>query len=229
MSLLLALAQQCIAVIAGTESSDGSARPASEPMQLRDDELVQKLLAGDEASFRALVTRLSPLLLRLARSYVRSDALAEEVVQDTWLAVLEGLPGFAGRSSLKTWVVHILINRARTRGTREARVVPLSSLGKGEDSAPSADHFNESGGWRSAPEPISPERLLDNKQTRARVDAAIAALPEQQRLVIELRDVAELDSEEVCELLKLSANNQRVLLHRARDKVRAALIEASDR
>lgn len=224
MSLLLSLAQHCIAVIAGTDSSDGSSRSASAPALVRDDELVQKLLDGDEASFRALVTRLQPLLLRLARTYVRSDAIAEEVVQDTWLAVLEGLPGFAGRSSLKTWVVHILINRARTRGTREARVVPLSSLAKGEDSAPSADHFNESGGWRSAPEPISPERLLDNKETRARVEAAIAMLPEQQRLVIELRDVAELESEEVCELLKLSANNQRVLLHRARDKVRAALI-----
>jgi len=224
MSLLLSLAQHCIAVIAGTDSPDG-ARAAPVPA-LRDDELVQKLLEGDEASFRVLVTRLQPLLLRLARSYVRSEAIAEEVVQDTWLAVLEGLPGFAGRSSLKTWVVHILINRARTRGTREARVVPLSSLGKDDDSVPSADHFNESGGWRSAPAPISPERLLDNKETRTAVEAAIATLPEQQRLVIELRDIAELESEEVCELLKLSANNQRVLLHRARDKVRAALVAA---
>jgi len=121
-------------------------------------------------------------------------------------------------------VVHILLNRARTRGVREARVVPLSSLGKSEDSAPSVDLFSESGGWRSAPAPISPERLLESKESRARVDVAIAALPEQQRLVIELRDVAGLESEEVCELLKLSANNQRVLLHRARDKVRAALV-----
>jgi RNA polymerase sigma-70 factor (ECF subfamily) len=226
VSLLLSLAQHCIAVIGGADAVDGSSDKARAPSQMRDEELVQKLLDGDEASFRALVTRLQPLLLRLARTYVRSDAIAEEVVQDTWLAVLEGLPGFAGRSSLKTWVVHILVNRARTRGVREARVVPLSSLAKGDDSVPSVDHFNESGGWQSAPEPISPERLLDNKETRARVDAAIAALPDQQRLVIELRDVAGLESEEVCELLKLSANNQRVLLHRARDKVRAALINA---
>lgn len=225
MSLLLSIAQHCIAVITDADAVDG-ARKATAPSIARDDELVQKLLDGDEASFRAFVTRLQPLLLRLARTYVRSDAIAEEVVQDTWLAVLEGLPGFAGRSSLKTWVVHILINRARTRGTREARIVPLSSLAKGDDTVPSADHFNESGHWQSAPEPISPERMLDNKETRARVDAAIAALPEQQRLVIELRDVAGLESEEVCELLKLSANNQRVLLHRARDKVRAALIAA---
>jgi RNA polymerase sigma-70 factor, ECF subfamily len=225
MSLLLAIAQSCIAVITDADAVDG-ARKAAAPSAPRDEELVQKLLDGDEASFRGLVNRLQPLLLRLARTYVRSEAIAEEVVQDTWLAVLEGLPGFAGRSSLKTWVVHILINRARTRGAREARVVPLSSLAKGDDVAPSADHFNESGGWQSAPEPISPERLLDSKETRARVDAAIAALPEQQRLVIELRDVAGLESEEVCELLKLSANNQRVLLHRARDKVRAALIAA---
>jgi len=226
MSLLLSLAQHCIAVIGGAEAVDSSSDKARAPSQMRDEELVQKLLDGDETSYRALVTRLQPLLLRLARTYVRSDAIAEEVVQDTWLAVLEGLPGFAGRSSLKTWVVHILVNRARTRGVREARVVPLSSLAKSDDTVPSADSFNESGGWQSAPEPISPERLLDNKETRARVDAAIAALPEQQRLVIELRDVAGLESEEVCELLKLSANNQRVLLHRARDKVRAALITA---
>jgi RNA polymerase sigma-70 factor, ECF subfamily len=224
MSMLLSLAQHCIAVVTGADAVDGGSRKAPAPSLMRDDELVQKLLDGDEASFRALVTRLQPLLLRLARTYVRSDAIAEEVVQDTWLAVLEGLPGFAGRSSLKTWVVHILVNRARTRGVREARVVPLSSLAKSEDTVPSADHFNESGGWQSAPEPISPERLLDNKETRTRVDAAIAALSEQQRLVIELRDVAGLESEEVCELLKLSANNQRVLLHRARDKVRSALI-----
>lgn len=225
MSFLLSIAQSCIAVITDADAVDG-ARKAAAPSALRDEQLVQKLLDGDEASFRGLVTRLQPLLLRLARTYVRSEAIAEEVVQDTWLAVLEGLPGFAGRSSLKTWVVHILINRARTRGAREARVVPLSSLAKNDDVVPSADHFNESGGWQSAPEPISPERLLDSKETRARVDAAIAALPEQQRLVIELRDVAGLESEEVCELLKLSANNQRVLLHRARDKVRAALIAA---
>jgi RNA polymerase sigma-70 factor (ECF subfamily) len=225
MSMLLSLAHHCIAVVTGSDAVNGS-RNAPAPSALRDDELVQKLLDGDEPSFRALVTRVQPLLLRLARTYVRSAAIAEEVVQDTWLAVLEGLPGFAGRSTLKTWIVHILINRARTRGVREARVVPLSSLAKGDDAVPSADRFNESGGWQSAPEPISPERLLDSKETRARVDAAIAGLPEQQRLVIELRDVAGLESEEVCELLKLSANNQRVLLHRARDKVRAALIAA---
>lgn len=224
MSLLLGLAQHCIAVVTDVTSDGSSRRPENAPTSLRDDELVKKLLEGDEPSFRALVTRLQPLLLRLARSFVRSEAIAEEVVQDTWLAVLEGLPGFAGRSSIKTWVVHILLNRARTRGAREARIVPLSSLAKGDDSAPSADLFSESGGWRSAPEPISPERMLDSKETRARLDAAIAALPEQQRLVIELRDVAGLESEEVCELLKLSANNQRVLLHRARDKVRAVLV-----
>jgi RNA polymerase sigma-70 factor (ECF subfamily) len=221
MSLLLSLAQHCIAVV--TDASEGSSHHPA-PTVLRDDELVKKLLEGDEPSFRALVTRLQPLLLRLARNFVRSEAIAEEVVQDTWLAVLEGLPGFAGRSSMKTWVVHILLNRARTRGAREARIVPLSSLAKGDESAPSVDLFSESGGWRSAPEPISPERMLDSKETRARLDAAIAALPEQQRLVIELRDVAGLPSEEVCELLKLSANNQRVLLHRARDKVRTALV-----
>jgi len=223
VSPFLQLAQQCVAVVSDATSDGSSRRPEPARSLPADDELVQKLLAGDEPSFRALVTRLQPLLLRLARGFVRSEAIAEEVVQDTWLALLEGLPGFAGRSSLKTWVVHILLNRARTRGAREARVVPLSSLAKGEDSAPSAELFTDSGGWRSAPEPISPERLLDSKETRARVAAAIATLPDQQRLVIELRDVAGLESEEVCELLKLSANNQRVLLHRARDKVRAAL------
>jgi len=195
----------------------------------RDHELVQRLLRGDESAFRVLVRELQPLLLRLAQTVVRSAAVAEEVVQDTWLAVLLGLANFAGRSSLKTWIVRILFNRARTRAVREVRSLPLSALTADDDPCPSLDAFEHDGSWRSAPsafpEAASPELLLADAEGRALVEEAIAELPEQQRLVIELHDVAELDASEVCQLLNLSGANQRVLLHRARHKVRAALLK----
>jgi RNA polymerase sigma-70 factor (ECF subfamily) len=195
----------------------------------RDHELVQRLLRGDEQAFRGLVGELQPLLLRLAQTVVRSTSVAEEVVQDTWLAVLSGLATFAGRSSLKTWIVRILFNRARTRAVREQRSVPMSALGSDDELTPSADTFTADGAWRNAPgsfpEASSPELLLADAEARALVEEAIAALPEQQRLVIELHDVAELDASEVCALLDLSDANQRVLLHRARHKVRSLLMK----
>jgi RNA polymerase sigma-70 factor (ECF subfamily) len=197
------------------------------PAEHPDGALVARLLAGDEAEFRALVSALHPLLLRLASSIVRSAGVAEEVVQDTWLATLEGLPGFAGRSSLKTWVLRILYNLARTRAVREVRSVPFSALGPEQAGGRSADEFDALGAWRDAPrawdDAASPERALSDVQTRGVIEDAIAMLPEQQRLVIALRDVAELDSTEVCAMLGLSEANQRVLLHRARHKVRLAL------
>jgi RNA polymerase sigma-70 factor (ECF subfamily) len=199
------------------------------PSGARDYELVQRLLRGDEAAFRSLVHELQPLLLRLAQTVVRSAAIAEEVVQDTWLAVLQGLTKFAGRSSLKTWIVRILFNRARTRAVREVRSLPLSALAADDELCPSIDAFAQDGSWSSAPvafpEAASPELLLADAEARTLVEEAIAELPEQQRLVIELHDVAELDASEVCQLLNLSDANQRVLLHRARHKVRAALLK----
>lgn len=213
--------------------SDAASKLPNALALARDQELVQRLLRGDEPSFAGLVRELQPLLLRLAQTVVRSTSVAEEVVQDTWLAVLQGLARFAGRSSLKTWIVRILYNRARSRAVREVRSLPLSALAAGDDPAPPIDAFTQDGSWRSAPaafpEAASPELLLANAEARALVEAAIAELPEQQRLVIELHDVAELDASEVCQLLKLSDANQRVLLHRARHKVRAALLKHTGR
>ncbi|MFI5306928.1 MAG: RNA polymerase sigma factor [Polyangiales bacterium] len=193
-----------------------------------DCELVARLLAGDEPAFERVFGELQPLLLRLAGTIVRDSAVSEEVTQDTWLAVLEGLPNFEGRSSLKTWVVRILLNRARTRAARERRSLPFSALAEGER-APPAAAFNAEGAWCTAPralgELLTPERLTADRELSAHVQRAIAELPEQQRLVIELRDVAELDAADVCSLLGLSDANQRVLLHRARHRLRAVLAE----
>ncbi len=202
-----------------------AARPSSPSA---DRELVARLLAGDEHAFQRVFVELQPLLLRLASAIVHDAAVGEEVAQDTWLAVLEGLPGFEGRSSLKTWVVRILLNRARTRAARERRSLPFSALAEGQR-APPADAFNAEGAWRSPPralgDTLTPERLAADQQLREHVKRAIAELPEQQRLVVELRDVAQLDAADVCSLLELSATNQRVLLHRARHKLREALAE----
>jgi RNA polymerase sigma-70 factor (ECF subfamily) len=155
--------------------------------------------------------------------------VAEEVVQDTWIAVLRGLRGFEGRSSLKTWIFRILVNVARTRFARENRSVPFSSLGGAEDdrAEPSVDpdRFAEDGQWRSPPRDWHelPETRLLSRETCGVIDEAIASLPRNQAEVITLRDVGGWSSGEVCTLLEISEGNQRVLLHRARSKVRAAL------
>jgi RNA polymerase sigma-70 factor (ECF subfamily) len=164
----------------------------------------------------------------VARSFVRTDALAEEVVQDTWLAVLRGLDRFEGRSSLKTWIFHILVNRARTRAVREARTIPFSSLAGAEaheGAAVDPALFDGDGRWARRPLQLDtdPERHLLAGELRGRLLDAVAELPEGQRAVIALRDLAGVPSEEVCDLLGVSAVNQRVLLHRARTRVRAAL------
>ena len=200
-----------------------------------DAELLVALRAGDEAAFATLVDRYGPLLLRVARMHVRTEAAAEDVVQETWLGVLRGLERFEGRSSLKTWLVRIAQNRARTRGERDARSVPLSSLaGAGEEDGPTVDadrflddgHPRWPGHWAAAPRPWEmPEARLLGRETLEVVREAIAALPERQAAVIALRDVEGLTSEEVCDLLDLSEGNQRVLLHRARARVREALAE----
>lgn len=201
--------------------------PASQAS--RDELVVALLLEGDEDAFHRLVSELQPLLLRLAMTIVRGGSVAEEVVQDTWLAVMQGLPQFAGRSSLKTWIVRILFNRARTRAVREARSVPFSALGSTPEDAAGEESFALDGSWRNAPrswdDVATPERMLSDAQTRMLLEQVIEQLPPQQRLVIELRDIAELESGEVCEILDLSEANQRVLLHRARLKVRTALAQ----
>jgi RNA polymerase sigma-70 factor, ECF subfamily len=198
-----------------------------------DHLLVERLRAGDEEAFMDLVVSWSPSMLRVARMYVPSQAVAEDVVQETWLGVLNGIDRFEGRSSLRTWVFSILVNRARTRGERERRTVPFAALAREESAdgftAVDADRFvgsgSEIGAWAAPPVRWweEPERALDSAEAVARIQSEIDKLPEMQRLVITMRDVDGLSSEEVRSALEISETNQRVLLHRARAKVRAAL------
>lgn len=201
-------------------------------MQLTDDAaVVAALRRGDEAAFTDLVTAYSASLLRLAQDFVRTRSVAEEVVQETWLAVLNGIDRFEGRSSLKTWLFRILVNKAKTRGVREARTVPFSALAvEGDERAVPEERFRGPdnlwpGHWASPPRALDtvPEQRLLAREARERIAEALETLPDSQRVVVTLRDVAGWDSDEVCEALGLSEGNQRVLLHRGRAKLRAAL------
>jgi len=192
-----------------------------------DAAVVAALRRGDEAAFASLIERYQASLLRLAKAYVATPEQAEDAVAETWLGVLHGIDRFEGRSSLRTWIFRILVNRAKTKGVREHRSVPFSALeGGGDDPEPAVDpeRFRD-GAWSAPPaswEGIPEERLL-GAETRAVVEAAIAALPETQRAVITLRDVRGFTALETCEALDITEANQRVLLHRARSKVRARL------
>jgi RNA polymerase sigma-70 factor, ECF subfamily len=198
-----------------------------------DEELVRALRAGDEAAFMALVRRYQALMLRIAIGYVRTEAVAEEVVQETWCAVLHGIDRFEGRAALKTWIMRILTNRAKTRGQREARCIPFSAVAENEPDEPAvdpdrflpADHPRYPNHWAAAPAEWSqtPDERLVSAETRECIRAAIAGLPARQQVVISLRDVEGWSPEEVCDLMNLTENNQRVLLHRARSHVRAEL------
>jgi RNA polymerase sigma-70 factor, ECF subfamily len=198
-----------------------------------DGELVAALRRGDEEAFKALVDAYSPFLLRLAMMHVPSRAIAEEVVQDTWVGVLRGLDRFEGRSSLRTWVTSILLNTARTRGRREGRIVPFALLRRryeeGSGPAVDPDRFQgrrgERPGWWARPPAAweSPEESLGADETRRVLLESIRDLPPRQREVIALRDLSGWTSEEVCDVMGISEANQRVLLHRARSKVREAL------
>ena len=195
-----------------------------------DHALVVRLRAGDEAAFSELVDRYDAQLRRLARTFVRTNALADDVVQETWLAVVRGLDRFEERSSLKTWLFRILVNRARTRAVREARQIPFSSLDPGDDAGgPSVDpsRFGADGTWAQPPLRLEaePETQLLSQELRGRLGEIVDTLPEQQRTVILLRDVAGLDGPEVAEALGISEGNQRVILHRARTHVRTELAE----
>jgi RNA polymerase sigma-70 factor (ECF subfamily) len=195
-----------------------------------DEALVAGVPSGDEADFADLVGDWSRSMLVVAQDFVSTEASAEEVVQDTWLAVLRGIDRFEGRSSLRTWVYRILVNTAKTRGVRESRTVPWSSLG-GEDAGPTVDpaRFRDAddqypGGWVSFPQEWrSSEGDVLAGELRTLVRSAFDDLPDRQRVVITLRDVMGHSSDEVCHLLDISGANQRVLLHRARASVRARL------
>jgi RNA polymerase sigma-70 factor (ECF subfamily) len=186
------------------------------------------LRAGDEAAFLRLVRRHHASMLRVAAAYVRSRAVAEEVAQDAWLGVLRGLDSFEGRGSLRAWIFGIVANRAKSRAARELRTVPLSALdGRGDDGGPavSPDRFRGeddewAGHWAAPPEPW-PDDRVQSGELLALVRAGLERLPPAQRAVMSMRDVAGMESAEVCEALGISEANQRVLLHRARSRVRA--------
>jgi RNA polymerase sigma-70 factor, ECF subfamily len=196
-----------------------------------DAELVVRLRDGEESAFAELIDRYGATMLRVAQMYVRDRATAEEVVQETWLAVLNGIDRFEGRSSLKTWLFRILTNRAKTRGERDGRMLPFSALaGAGEEAdEPSVDPDRflgpdspHPGAWAAPPRAWPQDRVLE-RETLGVIEMAIDQLPEAQREVIRLRDVEGWSPMEVADALEITDGNQRVLLHRARSKVRAAL------
>jgi RNA polymerase sigma-70 factor, ECF subfamily len=196
-------------------------------------DLVTQLRAGDEAAMAQLVDQWSPAMLRVARSFVDSPQSAEDVVQDAWLGMLSGLARFEGRSSLRTWTFSILVNRARTRGAREARTLPQSPLNA--QGGPAADDWlagpagAQAWNWSSIDAPsrwdTAPESVVLSKEVLRQLDRALSALPPRQRRVVTMRDVSGMSADEVCAALNISPQNQRVLLHRARAILRAALAE----
>lgn len=191
-----------------------------------DPVIVERLRARDETMFAVLIDVWSPGMLRAARAYVADDHTAQDVVQEAWLGVLRGIDRFEARSSLRTWVFRILVNKAKTRGVRDARVVPT-----GDDHGPTVDPARfrgpddpYPGHWRSAPAAWpAPEDDAVAAETRRELAAALAGLPARPRVVVTLRDVTGHSGDEVCEMLSISAANQRVLLHRGRAALRAAL------
>jgi RNA polymerase sigma-70 factor, ECF subfamily len=198
-----------------------------------DLELIARLKAGDEAAFMHLVDTLGPSMLRIAQMYVQSAAVAEDVVQDAWIGVLRGIDRFEGRSSLRTWIFRIVTNIAKTRGQREGRSIPFATLAGDDLGSPTFDPSmfrgpedgEWPGHWSSIPSDwrTIPETRLLGSETLAVAHRAIEALPPMQAEVIRLRDVLGWSSDEVRNALDLTETNQRVLLHRARTKVRRAL------
>ena len=186
-----------------------------------DADLLARLRAGDERAFVILVQRYHAAMFRLACSFVPNAAVAEEVVQDTWLGVLRGIGGFEGRSSFRTWLFRILVNRARSAGERERRTVAIGDTG----AAVAASRFDDSGAWLSPPEHWieEVEDRIEAGKLAGLIRTAIGDLPDRQRQVVTLRDIDGLTSEEVCGVLDISESNQRVLLHRGRSRLRQAI------
>ncbi len=189
--------------------------------------LIRRILDGEESAFAELVEQYNGSMIRLAMAFVPSQAVAHEVVQEAWMGVLTGLDSFEGRSTLKTWIFRILTNRAKTRGTREARTVPFSALGRGDEDAPiEAERFTSKGRWATPPSPwavSTPEALLQQKEAMQVLTASIEQLPPNQRAVVAMRDIDGWESADVCNVLEISETNQRVLLHRGRTRLRRAL------
>jgi RNA polymerase sigma-70 factor (ECF subfamily) len=189
--------------------------------------LIDALRAGDEAAFTELVCRFHQPLVRFATTYVRNPDLAEDVVQETWLAVLRGLAAFEGRSAFRTWVFQICANRARSAAVRQRRTLPRDPSVLADDLADVETSFRPDGSWRSPPTPwtASTEELRRDEVLVARIRSAIDELPEGQRQVMTLRDVAGLTAAQVCAVMSINEVNQRVLLHRGRARVRRILAE----
>jgi RNA polymerase sigma-70 factor (ECF subfamily) len=209
---------------------------ATASMAVSDEQTLAALRAGDEDTFRDLFARSYPMMKRVARTYVASDAVAEEVVQETWTAVVTGIDRFEGRSALGTWIFSILTNQAKSHSAREKRAVPFSCVAPSgaEEPAVDPDRFQNDdeawpGHWATPPRPWQkPERRVLSLEARDHLKAALAQLPDRQRLIVGLRDVDGHSAEEVCDLLGLSQENQRVLLHRGRSRLRAVLEEYLD-
>jgi RNA polymerase sigma-70 factor (ECF subfamily) len=198
-----------------------------------DAAFLERLLAGDEAAFSELVAMYHGSLIRLALTFVGDRGAAEDVVQETWLGVIKGLPSFERRSLLKTWIFRILVNRGRTRGARDGRLVNLSAVG-GPDESPSdlIDRFSAKGRWIHPPskwQEANPEDLLVRREVVGCLEEAVASLPPNQRSVMMLRDLEGVEATDVCNILDISETNQRVLLHRARTRVRALVEESLKR
>jgi RNA polymerase sigma-70 factor, ECF subfamily len=197
---------------------------------------VAALRAGDERTFRELFARTYPMMKRIARGYVASEAVAEEIVQETWIAIVTGIDRFESRSALGTWIFSILTNQAKAHCKRERRTQPFSAVLRddGEESAVDPDRFQGDdeawpGHWATPPRPWEkPERRLLALEAREQLKRALAQLPERQRVIVGLRDIDGRSAEEVCELLDLSQENQRVLLHRGRSRLRAGLEQYVD-
>ena len=195
---------------------------------ITDQSLLERLQAGDETAFSQLVAKYHASMVRIAAIYVKEFAIAEEVAQETWIAILKGLDRFEGRSSFKTWIFTILANRAKTRATRESRYVPLELSDELEEEPSTTVRFtSDNGHWADGSAPHSwddiPETRLLGQETNGIIFRTIEALSPNQQQVIRLRDVDGFSAEEVCNMLQLSESNQRVLLHRARERVRQAL------
>jgi RNA polymerase sigma-70 factor (ECF subfamily) len=205
-------------------------RQTAAPAMTSHDErqLIEKLRAGDEATFNELVDCHHGALIRVARNYLADLSVAEEVVQEAWLGVLEGIDGFQGRSSLKSWIISIVIHKAKDRGVREKRYVAMAANGYDDADEPAVDpsRFRASGEWGLPPQQwdeLTPERLLESQESLDLLQQAIAALPGNLREVLVLRDLEELDSKEICRMLKITESNLYVRLHRARERVRETM------
>ncbi|WDR02852.1 RNA polymerase sigma factor [Devosia algicola] len=193
--------------------------------EMSDELLVVALKKGDEAAFRQIFARENAALLAFARNFVRESAAAEEAVQDTWVAVIGGIGRFEGRSTLRSWIFSVLANIARTKAKRDGRILSFSDMGF-NDPAVDPDRFSGDGTWLSPPgrwSEINPERIVGGRQLFAHAMVVMEELPPNQRAVVQLRDIEGLSAPDACDILGITEANQRILLHRGRSKIRAAI------